>query len=61
MCDNCKKRRQSSERHRCKKDTAYNDCLGYSVKSFRNLIMGGIKLELFQKIMQKTSVAREND
>lgn len=39
----------------------YNDCLGYNIKYFRNLIMGVIKLELFQKIMQKTSVAREND
>lgn len=39
----------------------YNDCLGYKLKYFRNLIMGVIKLELFQKIMQKTSVAREND
>ncbi len=39
----------------------YNDSLGYYIKYFRNLIMGVIKLELFQKIMQKTSVAREND
>lgn len=36
----------------------YNDCLGYKVKYFRNLIMGVIKLELFQKIIQKTSVTR---
>ena len=39
----------------------YNDCLGYKVKYYRNLIFGVIKLELFQKIMQKTSVSREND
>lgn len=39
----------------------YNDCLGYKIKYYRNLIMGVIKLELFQKIIQKTSVSREND
>ena len=39
----------------------YNDCLGYKIKYYRNLIMGVIKLELNQKIMQKTSVSREND
>lgn len=39
----------------------YNDCLGYKIKYYRNLIMGVIKLELFQKIMQRTSVSREND
>ena len=36
----------------------FNDCLGYKIKYYRNLIMGVIKLELFQKIMQKTSVNR---
>lgn len=36
----------------------FNDSLGYKLKYFRNLIMGVIKLELFQKIMQKTSVLR---
>jgi hypothetical protein len=40
---------------------AYADSLGYNIKYFRSLIMGVIKLELCQKIMQKTSVAREND
>jgi hypothetical protein len=39
----------------------YNDSLGYKIKYFRNLIMGVIKLELFQKIMQKTSILREAD
>ena len=39
----------------------YTDSLGYKFKYFRNLIMRVIKLELFQKIMQKTSVSREND
>lgn len=36
----------------------FNDSLGYKLKYFRNLVMGVIKLELFQKIIQKTSVAR---
>lgn len=40
---------------------AYADSLGYNIKYFRSLIMGVIKLELCQKIIQKTSVAREND
>ena len=35
-----------------------SDCLGAKVKCFRNLIMGTIKLELTQKIIQKTSVLR---
>jgi hypothetical protein len=35
-----------------------SDCLGAKVKCFRNLIMGAIKLELTQKIIQKTSVLR---
>ncbi len=38
----------------------YYDCLGEKIKFFRNLIMGVIKLELTQKIIQKTSVLREN-
>ena len=39
----------------------FSDPLGYKVKYFKNLIMGVIKLELFQKVIQKTSVAREKD
>ena len=33
--------------------------LGCNIKGMRHLIMGAIKLELFQKIMQKTSVLLE--
>ena len=36
----------------------YSDCLGYNIKYYRSLRMGVIKLELCQKIMQKTSVSR---
>lgn len=39
----------------------FNDCLGYKVKHYRSLIMGVIKLELTQKIIQKTSVQRESE
>lgn len=34
--------------------------LGTNIKLLRRLIMGAIKLELFQKIMQKTSVSLES-
>lgn len=33
--------------------------IGANLKNLRQLIMGALKLELFQKIMQKTSVMLE--
>ena len=49
------------DKERNNSSPVFNDCLGYKLKYYRNLIMGVIKLELFQKIMQKTSVNRENN
>jgi hypothetical protein len=46
------------DKERTDNNPLFNDPLGYKVKHFRNLVMRVIKLELFQKIMQKTSVSR---
>lgn len=49
------------DKERSDKYPLHTDCLGYKVKYFRNLIMGVIKLELTQKIIQKTSNLRESE
>jgi other hect domain ubiquitin protein ligase E3 len=49
------------DKDRADTSPSYSDSLGYNIKYYRSLVMGVIKLELCQKIMQKTSVGREND